>query len=285
MHEAYSTGRRRMTKVDWALTREGLSPPKQLLLVALAWIADEDGVTFKSQATLAARVGRDPRWIREHLPALAEAGLVSRVRRHRPNGSRTTDLLVLNVPRATPLDLSIYDGIVGELEPGDRPPTGGIPPGGLPAESRQATGGFSPPRSSPLDSTSQKKECSARASKPDPCRWPDGHRPTHAEEQTAEVLAAVAAEHQSKAVSLPALAAAVAAEPEVDHVREAHRLRSWAADRDIRDVVATYRNWIKRADRVARPTNGHRTLPAARGPNGRQAADLEVLAAIARGER
>lgn len=32
--------------VDWALTRDGLTASKKLLLVALAWVSDDAGTTF-----------------------------------------------------------------------------------------------------------------------------------------------------------------------------------------------------------------------------------------------
>lgn len=111
-----------MTAVDWALKcTEKISPAKKLLLVGLAWVADSDGVTFVGHKRLAERIGQDPRWVRDHISGLAEAGLISRYRRHRANGSRTTDLIVLNLPRTEPLSLNGYSGIVGELESGDVP--------------------------------------------------------------------------------------------------------------------------------------------------------------------
>jgi len=132
-----------MNAVDWALAQD-LNAPKKLLLVALAWVSDESGVTFKGQATIGQRMGKDARWVREHLPALAECGLLTRYRRHRENGSRTSDVIVLNLPREEELDLSVYSGLIGEREPGDCPPTGGNPPGGLPVETRRPSGGIPP---------------------------------------------------------------------------------------------------------------------------------------------
>jgi hypothetical protein len=58
-----------MIAVDWALTRN-LNAPKKLLLVTLAWICDDAGVTFKGQKTIAERMAKDPRWVRAHLPEL-----------------------------------------------------------------------------------------------------------------------------------------------------------------------------------------------------------------------
>jgi hypothetical protein len=47
--------------------------------------------------------------------------LITRYRRHRENGSRTTDLIVLNMERSEPLSLTHYSGIVGDVETGDLP--------------------------------------------------------------------------------------------------------------------------------------------------------------------
>lgn len=146
--------------VDWALTRDDLSAPKHLLLVTIAWLADGDGVTFKSQKTIAARLAKDPRWVREHLPELARLGLLTRRRRHRLDGSRTTDLIVLNLPRTAPLDLSAYSGIVGAPEPGDVEPSGENPPGGLAAETRQPSGENPPTVINPSDNLSPTEKTS-----------------------------------------------------------------------------------------------------------------------------
>jgi hypothetical protein len=126
-------------------------------------------------------------------------------------------------------------------------------------------GGASPVTPKPSIGTVKEPSTTARAraKRPDASVWPDGHLERFPRSQAvAGVLVATAQEHGSVVVSLPALAAAIESEPDVDHEREAHRLRSWAADRDVRNVVATYRNWLKRADRVA-----SRPAIAAMGPN------------------
>lgn len=112
-----------MNPIDWAFQQD-VSATQKTLLVGLAWVADDQGVTFKGQETLAERIGEDKRWIRRYLPALAELGLITRYRRHRLNGSRTSDLIVLNMPRDEPLDLSNYSGLLGDREPGDREASG-----------------------------------------------------------------------------------------------------------------------------------------------------------------
>lgn len=112
-----------MNPVDWAFQQD-ISATWKTLLVGLAWVADDNGVTFKGQETIAERLGSDTRWVRRYLPALAAAGLITRYRRHRLNGSHTTDLIVLNLPRDRPLDLSNYSGLIGDRVPGDREASG-----------------------------------------------------------------------------------------------------------------------------------------------------------------
>lgn len=128
-----------MRAMDWALA-EDLGAADKLMLVTLAWVSDDQGVTFKGQQTLAERVGKDARWVRLHLASLADSGHVTRYRRHRENGSRTTDVIVLNGPRPEPLNITQYSGVIGGMEPGDTVPTGEDPPGGLPVVSEHFTG-------------------------------------------------------------------------------------------------------------------------------------------------
>jgi hypothetical protein len=240
--------------VEWALGLD-LNAPRKVLLIALAWISDDDGATIKAQKTIAERLGKDARWVREHLPKLAEEGYVSRFRRHRLNGSRTTDLIVLNMPRITPFDPSIYDGIVGDLEPGDRTPSGGNPPGGLAADSRQASGGNPPPLNQPRNQPpiEQEERAGERASGSGkktedmdavPADFPVEMLP-HLR-GVVRVLRQVAADQQgARAVSAKAVARVIEPRPRKPLVKAAHDLAAWAADRrDLRDVVATYRNWL-----------------------------------------
>lgn len=125
--------------MEWALKQEKLSAPKKLLLVTLAWVADDVGVTFKGQKTVGARMAKDPRWVREHLPELEERGLIQRHRRIRENGSRTSDLIVLNFPREEELDLTIYTGVVISVEGLAAETRRGVP-----AETHLSSGGNPP---------------------------------------------------------------------------------------------------------------------------------------------
>jgi len=69
-----------------------------LLLLAIADRADDDGVIWQSQKTLAAKTRTSERTVRRTLAALEERGLLERLRRNRKNGSRTSDYIVLNLP-------------------------------------------------------------------------------------------------------------------------------------------------------------------------------------------
>lgn len=239
-----------MTVVDWALTRD-LSAPKKLLLVALAWISDDLGVTFKSQKVIAARLGKDTRWLREHLPGLAAEGHVTRYRRHRANGSRTSDLLVINWPRPEPLDLDAYSGIVGEPEPGDHVPSGENPPGGLPAGNGRPSGEEPPIQSQPLDEPVGDKKKRVRED-----AFPDDLPPELFEVAVAagKILKRVAVERgQAKAVTRLTVGHAVLTYPDRDHVLVAREVEAWmlhgrGAQRSCRDVVARYRNFLSNAE-------------------------------------
>lgn len=239
-----------MNAVDWALVQD-LTAPKNLLLVALAWVGDDAGVTFKSQATIAARIGKDPRWVREHLPGLAADGFVTRYRRHRLNGSRTTDLIVLNWPRPEPLDLDAYSGIVGDREAGDREPTGGNPPGGLPAGTRQASGENPPspsqPRSQPVG---DKKDKAREDAFPDDL--PDE---LHAVAVAAgKILKRTAQQRgQAREVTRAAVGHAVLTFADRDHVKVARDVEAWllhgrGARKSCSDIVARYRSFLDSSD-------------------------------------
>lgn len=272
-----------MQPVDWALTRDSLTGPKHLLLVALAWISDGDGVTFKGQKTIAERVAKDDRWVREHLKGLAEMGLVSRFRRHRLNGSRTTDLIVLNMPREKPLDLDGYSGIVGDLEPGDVPPTGGNPPGGPTGGNastyrREPTGPEKPSEStSPAESSG-----SARA---EADMFPDDLPADLHDVAVAagKILKATALRRgQKKVVTRAAVGHAVLTYPDRDHVKVARDVEAWllhgrGARKPCADIVARYRTFLDSSEPMAGPP-----LPAGVTPmhGGRMAGADRVEAQI-----
>lgn len=81
-----------------AFAVQGVSPSEKLLLLALANYADADGECWPSQTTLTFDTGLSERTIRTALASLEASGLLSRQRRNRPNGSRTSDLITLTLP-------------------------------------------------------------------------------------------------------------------------------------------------------------------------------------------
>lgn len=257
-----------MNPVDWAL-RQDVSATKKLLLVAIAWVADEDGVTIKSQPTIAARMGKDPRWVREHLPTLAEEGLLTRYRRHRMNGSRTSDLTVLNVPRDEPIDLANYSGIVGDREPGDVEPTGGFSPGGLPADIRQPTGENPPGHTDqPVNKPANGKKKEARED-----AFPDD-LPDELHDvaiAAGRILKGAALERgQSRPVTRAAVGHAVLTFADRDHVVVARNVENWilhgkGRTQSCSDIVARYRRFLDGSD----PRPGPPLPPSSHGaPNG-----------------
>jgi hypothetical protein len=79
-------------------------------LLIIAEACDKAGVTWRGLQDLAAGAGVDYWQLRRHVAALERLGLLVRYRRWRLNGSRTSDLLVLCMPREQDLALSGYDG-------------------------------------------------------------------------------------------------------------------------------------------------------------------------------
>lgn len=83
--------------LHWAWTREGLTSTQRVLLVALADMADESESCYPGQKRLARMCACDPGTVSRAMKALEQKGLVSRERRVRENGSRTSDRYVLAV--------------------------------------------------------------------------------------------------------------------------------------------------------------------------------------------
>ncbi len=69
-----------------------------LVLLALADQASDAGSCWPSQSTLAAKCGISERALQTHLAALEAGGYISRERRYRRDGARTSDLYTLCLP-------------------------------------------------------------------------------------------------------------------------------------------------------------------------------------------
>lgn len=83
--------------LNWAWSVQGVTSTQKFLLVALADFADEEDACFPAQDRLASMIGTARETVSRNLGALEEVGLISRSRRSRVDGSRTSDRFVLAV--------------------------------------------------------------------------------------------------------------------------------------------------------------------------------------------
>ena len=74
----------------WWLMHPEIDADRFCVLSALATYADEDGMCFPSQATLALRLKRSRPWINRVVADLAAAGLLVKISRKRLNGGTTS---------------------------------------------------------------------------------------------------------------------------------------------------------------------------------------------------
>lgn len=81
--------------MNWARSVPGLAMAPKFALVMLANYADDCGVCWPDQETLAADCACSERTIRSALGALEEAGLIARLGRRRKDGSRRSDVILL----------------------------------------------------------------------------------------------------------------------------------------------------------------------------------------------
>lgn len=236
--------------MNWALVADLPAAPKTLL-IGLAWITNDDGATVKGQKTLAERMGKDERWVRGHLRTLADAGLLTRYERRRQDGTRSSDLIVLNIPRREPFDFDAYRGVILGVPEA----TGGNPPVDQPAETCAPTGGNPPGKEPPVGTTSTATPSPRAGASVDKVQLPDDF-PDDLREHLK--LAYVALRHASrtipnaKPISPLSLAMVVKARPKHPIVRCAHDFASYAIGKGrARDLVAGYRNWLDREGPLA----------------------------------
>jgi DNA-binding transcriptional ArsR family regulator len=78
-----------------AALRMKLPPGPKLVLVAVADHLDEGARAFPSTRRLAELTGYSERSVRRHMSTLAELGVVDRRTRQRPDGSHTTNMIVV----------------------------------------------------------------------------------------------------------------------------------------------------------------------------------------------
>lgn len=88
--------------LNWVLKQDWIeNSGAKFVLMILANYADEDGVCYPSQATIARLTALKERAVRNHLAWLTEAGMITRSLRRAPGGFRSTDVYQLNLrPRS-----------------------------------------------------------------------------------------------------------------------------------------------------------------------------------------
>ncbi|MCF6221740.1 MAG: helix-turn-helix domain-containing protein [Robiginitomaculum sp.] len=85
--------------VAWAISQKVGSPTGKVVLICLANYANEKGQCWPSQKTICKEAELSERSTREWLKKLEAQGFITRSRRHRSDGSRTSDHMVLNLTR------------------------------------------------------------------------------------------------------------------------------------------------------------------------------------------
>lgn len=88
--------------LDWAFKQHIKSPGQKLVLVALANFCNESGHCFPSYKTVGEISGQSERTVMRHMSSLEDAGIVSRERRRRKDGSLSTYNIVLHLENHTP---------------------------------------------------------------------------------------------------------------------------------------------------------------------------------------
>jgi hypothetical protein len=84
--------------ISAAFAIQGLSPSEKLTLLALSNYADQDGRCWPSQVTLTRDTGLSERTIWAAMQRLEAGGFISRERRHRSDGYRTSDIVTISLP-------------------------------------------------------------------------------------------------------------------------------------------------------------------------------------------
>jgi hypothetical protein len=100
---------------------------RKLVLLALADQANDSGVCFPGQRTLAAKCGLSERRLRDQLVALEKGGYIERKQRRRDDGYRSSDLYSLLISPAvssgvSPDDSSDLTGQFRQISPDETSP-------------------------------------------------------------------------------------------------------------------------------------------------------------------
>ncbi len=105
--------------INWAF-KQDLAPAMKVILLALADYADGDGFAYPGQQSLSEKTSIPERSLRRHLAKLEELGLITRERRKRDDGLRTSDGYWLQMSPA-----KMAANVTGQNEGGYRPTVAG----------------------------------------------------------------------------------------------------------------------------------------------------------------
>ncbi len=113
--------------ITWALDYAAGSVTEKVLLLVLANYANEFGVSWPSQKTLADQTALGERTVRRVLADMERRGVIRRIVRRRGNGSRQSDMILLSAfegRKPAPPGM-LDDGPDGtEIDPSDQPANG-----------------------------------------------------------------------------------------------------------------------------------------------------------------
>ena len=97
--------------ITWALDYPAGSVTEKVILLVLANYANEYGISWPSQKTLADQSACTDRTVRTILSRLEGQGVVQRVTRRRDNGSRRSDIILLSAFEGRkPAPPGLFDG-------------------------------------------------------------------------------------------------------------------------------------------------------------------------------
>jgi DNA-binding transcriptional ArsR family regulator len=220
----------------WALDVRTGSAGRKAVLMMLATMADTNtGRCEAKQDTLAKACEAAQRTVRAHLFALEEAGIIARREQRRVDGSRRGDEFLLLAPWVSEWP----DGLAARSAA-----SGGA------AESIPGVGTESAAQERPPENDRPPSERERARAKADevPDDFPDALRP-HAR-IVYPLLRDVAEQHNARPVTARAVALTIMGNPGRRFVSEAHAFAAWAQSppRPIKDVVGSYRTWLKRAE-------------------------------------
>lgn len=83
--------------LTWAFSREGIKAGPKFVLVSLADYADEAGSCYPSVPKISRRTGYSQSAVRVHLDTLIANDLMHEERRHRSDGSRSSNRYILHL--------------------------------------------------------------------------------------------------------------------------------------------------------------------------------------------